>query len=998
MNGLGRKKEETEKKQSVKESVFTKETLGVVLVLFATLCLVCLITRDKVFSVPGQAVNAFLFGCFGYFAYAIVAVVAVIGLKLIADKKFKAKGKPQILFYAMILSGAVLAHAITMNGYSTLSYGDYLVKSYQMASGGIATSSAGGIVTGVVAYWATYLLSDVGTYVVCSILVALFGYMLVTNMGKASKKNEEVEAPVITQQQNQVQGTAIPEVSGEKDYPIQGVFAVTQTNQPTQTETPYSTEQSTDIRFNFDNAHANYYNNSYSDMRDRELQEKLDYILRPVSYEENKRNEEQIGTRVSDYVTPMEEHNETIVETPPLFEHTEEVAEIVDDATTRANEFSERYVNSFQEEVSEEVKQTEEDEESVVFPPENEQNLSFDEGEIEIEEFEPTQPESENRFGFGSRISERRQENSLLEEPKITEEPFIQEEKPQPEKPADTFTERFSRSRLGDRNSEERANRTLFGESQTGKKFDSPIMGYTSRVEADKNTTAQAPIEEKPKKPAPPINRKYNRPPLDLLETHIPPLGAPQEDHASRMAIIKQTLEEFRISVEPQSFIQGPTITRYEIKMPAGVSVKKVLGYDDDLKMYLESKTGIRIEAPIPGKNLVGIEVANKTKVTVGLRELMENMASKPSKSNTLMFAIGKDIVGNTITDNLAKGPHYLVAGATGSGKSVCLNVMITSLIMRYSPEELRLVLVDPKSVGFRIYEHIPHLLIDEIITDVPRTLAMLQWAYNEMERRYKVFADCGAISDIDDYNSQIANAQIPKLPRIVIVIDELADLMETNKKEMESRIRALAQKSRAAGIHLVLATQRPSVDIITGTIKANLPSRIALRVMNFNDSQTILGEAGAEKLLGNGDMLYKNSSMSECERYQGAWLSNSEISNIVSYIKENNAAYFEDEVTEYLDKAVRPKQEETEVSAEEGDENALDDLFVKALWFGIVTGEMSISKLQRRFQIGYARAGGLVDKMERLGFISGNEGSKARKVLIDRQQFEDRFGPMSEA
>ena len=335
-----------------------------------------------------------------------------------------------------------------------------------------------------------------------------------------------------------------------------------------------------------------------------------------------------------------------------------------------------------------------------------------------------------------------------------------------------------------------------------------------------------------------------------------------------------------------------------------------------------------------------------------------------------------------------------MVAGATGSGKSVCLNVMIISMLMRYSPEELKLVLIDPKRVGFRKYEHLPHLMIDE----PQKAVAVLQWANNEMNRRYDVFAAIpgGLVSDIESYNELIASDTVAKMPRIVIVVDELADLMETCKKDIETQIRMLAQKARAAGIHLVLATQRPSVDVVTGTIKANLPSRIALKVMNFADSNTILSEGGAEKLLGNGDMLYKNSSMSEPERYQGAWISDREISNVVNYIIEHNAAYYDDELKDFLDKATKPKQEEMAATdSGEDDANAVDDFFLKALWLAVTSNSVSISQLQRRFQIGYSRAGGLVDKMERMGFVSGNEGSKARRVLITREEFENRFGTM---
>ena len=559
---------------------------------------------------------------------------------------------------------------------------------------------------------------------------------------------------------------------------------------------------------------------------------------------------------------------------------------------------------------------------------------------------------------------------------------------------------------------------SLFGDVEKAVGDQSPVEdkpAFTSRVQADNNLGSRSrsfgfgnsePVKEevkeppKPEKPKPPINREYFRPPFDLLQTYEKSSDAVSENHEERMEIIKNTLEQFHINVTPQSYIQGPSITRYEIMMPAGVPVKKVLNYDDDLKMWLQSKNGVRIEAPIPGKNLVGIEVANKIPDTVGLRAVLEGMAGKKCKPSSLVFAIGKNIVGDSISDDLAKGPHYLVAGATGSGKSVCLNAMIVSLIMRYSPEDLRLILIDPKRVGFRCYEHLPHLMIDEIITEPKKALAVLQWAYNEMENRYKIFETSpGVISNIEAYNEQIASDTVAKMPRIVVIVDELADLMETCKRDMEAKIRAIAQKARAAGIHLVLATQRPSVDIVTGTIKANLPSRIALKVMNFQDSQTILGEGGAEKLLGNGDMLYKNSGMPGYERYQGAWISDAEINNVVSYIKEHNKAYFDDELQEFLEKETNPQPEESfsEGGEEGGNSNEFDAIFLKSLWLAVTTGTISISQLQRRFQIGYARAGGIVDKMERMGFISGNEGSKARKTLLTREEFETRFGPMND-
>jgi S-DNA-T family DNA segregation ATPase FtsK/SpoIIIE len=471
------------------------------------------------------------------------------------------------------------------------------------------------------------------------------------------------------------------------------------------------------------------------------------------------------------------------------------------------------------------------------------------------------------------------------------------------------------------------------------------------------------------------------------------------EEHKTNMEIIKQTLSEFNIEAEPQSYVQGPTITRYEVMMPTGVSARKVLGCVDQLQMRLASASGVRVQAPIPGKNLVGIEVANAHPEKVGLREVLELAAAKgPSKPNSLMFALGKDIVGNPICDNLAKGPHYLVAGSTGAGKSVCLNAMIISLIMRYSPEELRLFLVDPKTVEFSAYKHLPHLMIDEIITSARKAKEMLKWAHVEMERRFKVLYDCDAIAcrDIDDYNSRIASDTVAKMPRIVIIIDELADLMmQENKKELEGEICSIAQKARAVGIHLVVATQRPSVDVVTGLIKTNLPSRIAFKTTSHTDSQTILDRGGAEQLLGNGDMLYKNAQMPYTERYQGAFIDNFEVNNVVQYIIKNNQAYFDDELQEYLEKVSNPEPEPAPEEVRVVDENPENDAtFLTALWFAITKTTVSISSLQRRFSFGFSRAGRIIDLMDRMGYLAPSEGgNKPRKVLLSAEEYLQKYG-----
>lgn len=970
-----------------KPSIFTKETLGVVLVLFATLCLVCLITREKVFYVPGQYVNAFLLGTFGYFAYAVNIYVFLLGVKLITDKNIPLGRKYKLLGTLAFFLIALLAHIISM-GASVNNFGEYIKTAYQMGEGGISTASAGGVIMSLISYPVSALLTVTGSSVVVGLGVVAVVGVLAVDLFNAKKQGYKKPAQKFRSSVVDKKIEDGVEISGEMEYPVSGVSF--QTQKPNQKlfvnneeDFAFKTKKEiskgeTELKIDFSDKGLGVSRSQgvYSESYANEMKKKIEYIKTPTKfdYDAHVKNS-YYGTTVSEAIPPqrnstiaseiqtgLDRANQTRI---PMIEHEQKQTE----AEIRAEDFSSKYLNTEPNEVTE-VKT----EEPTVYPFVNEPSSIVEEPIFEEKNEEPI------TRSFEVQQPETAQEEKSEDLP-LTNLPL-------------TGRRRSMLFSTPEENQESVDNGGFNGKlSSDGDLFARRRSASVPQQEPQQKT------EQEKEKPQIPINRVYHKPPLDLLEKHEMPNDAPTENHEERKAIIKQTLEEFHINAEPKDYIQGPTITRYEIIMPPGISVKKVLNYDNDLKMRLSSKDGVRIEAPIPGKNAVGIEVANKTKITVGLRELLEQTANAKLGEGKLVFAIGKDIVGNAITDNLAKGPHYLVAGATGSGKSVCLNVMIVSLLMRYSPEDLRLILIDPKSVGFRIYEHIPHLMIDEIITEPKRALAALSWAQVEMERRYKVFAECPElIMDIEAYNSRIAGPTVAKMPRIVVVIDELADLMETCKKDMEAKIRAIAQKARAAGIHLVLATQRPSVDIITGTIKANLPSRIALKVMNFNDSQTILSEAGAEKLLGNGDMLYKNSSMPECERYQGAWISDREITNVVNYIKERNESYFDDDLKDYLDKSTNQSREESTFEGESEDgESEVSDLFKKALWLAINTGTVSISQLQRRFQIGYPRAGGLVDKMQQLGYVSENDGGRARKVLITREEFEQKFGPMSD-
>lgn len=435
------------------------------------------------------------------------------------------------------------------------------------------------------------------------------------------------------------------------------------------------------------------------------------------------------------------------------------------------------------------------------------------------------------------------------------------------------------------------------------------------------------------------------------------------------------------------NIVHGPTVTRFDISIPDNVSIKTVLKYADDLKLRLETKNDIRI-TPIPGASLIGVEVANEQRSIVGLKEVIESDVFQKTKKTALTFAIGKDIVGNPVVADLTKTLHMLIAGASGTGKSVGLNSLLISWFYKYSPADLRLIIVDPKLVEFKVFEGIPHLLFGDIITDAKTAVAMLNWAVKEMEARYAKMAEL-VVHNIDEYNDLIDPRKTRKLPKIVIIIDEFADLMSTDKKTIEEKIGRLAQKARAAGMYLILATQRPSVNIIEGSIKTNFISRMAFKMSNATDSATIIGEGGAEKLLGNGDLLYRMSYMANMERAQGAYIDMDEIKAVVNYIRDNNECYFNEAAMKEIDNEANPQIE----SVTGGDEK-VPDYYIEALKIAVETGTISISLIQRRLKsCGFPKAAKIYDWMVAKGYVLNSQGGKQKQVTLSPEEFNELYG-----
>lgn len=527
--------------------------------------------------------------------------------------------------------------------------------------------------------------------------------------------------------------------------------------------------------------------------------------------------------------------------------------------------------------------------------------------------------------------------------------------------------------------------------SAVTEKFLSRIKNTGSNATAEEKLAPDEELEKSETMVSASGEDKYEFPSIELLNK--PPVPKDEDISAelnTNGRTLVDTLQSFNVQTKIVDISRGPAVTRYELQPASGVKISKITTLADDIALNLAA-AGVRIEAPIPGKAAVGVEIPNKVVSMVGMRELISSSVFKSSKSK-LTVVLGKDISGEVTIADLAKMPHLLIAGSTGSGKSVCINSFIISILYNAKPSEVRLLMIDPKVVELGIYNGIPHLLVP-VVTDARKAAGALGWAVNEMTKRYKIFAD-NNVRDIYSYNEfveqEVAKSAekaetLEKMPQIVIIIDELSDLMMAAPNEVEDYICRLAQMARAAGMHLVIATQRPSVDVITGIIKANIPSRIALAVSSQIDSRTILDMSGAEKLLGRGDMLFSPAGSSKPTRVQGCYVTDKEIEKVIKDVKSSQQSDYDNNIAKEIEKNsardnFKPSDEKSEVK--------VDPVMKEAIKCVLEAGQASTSFLQRRLRVGYARAGRLIDEMEQMGIVGPHEGSKPRQVLINHQQF----------
>ena len=999
MSLFGRNNKESEAKPSAIKGIFTKELFGMVLILFSTLMLVCLITRDAVFSTVGLNVNAFLFGVFGYTAFVFCAFLIYLGAAFILDKSIPILKSNGINLLLTVFSALFLVHSITTSAISVETYGEYLKGTYLTGAGGAATASLGGIIFSLISFIPLKLIAPAGTYAVFALLTAVFAFLTVkeiTGLSFAERKQRRKDDSLFETRDYPIDGS-VPEMKSslyvrDDDFELMSkkeqAFA-RKTNQSFTVNYPNKTEGSTGLGYGEAKG-----GESFTEEAKRKLfgvsktAPKLEVPDYSKQYYARKDSTVSVSRPINNAVnTPKEENKTNLSETEERlsaynkYTEIEEVEDTFnkDSFTSEGYERNENYGDTYTENYAETL-------------PEEKKNYTLEEVDYKnadsYGDTESTYAEKEP----SETVDFRKDYKEYLENLKREREEKARKEREKKESESRVSSYGGFNERQVERKETPRYNDNT--EKAASRIEENKSYGYQERVNSKPQNEEKEEVEEF----NPPCNVHYNAPPLTLLKVYPADVAKNKDEEENVKAIIERTLAEFGIQVTVDEIVRGPSVTRYEFKMPYGVSVNRIPPLSKDISARLASAKEIRIQAPIPGKDSVGIEVPNRQKTTVGLRDIMESPKFQIREPDALTMALGKDIVGNAISDNLVKGIHYLVAGATGMGKSVCLNIIILSLIMKYSPEELRLILVDPKQVEFSAYAHIPHLLIDEIIKEKPRAIAALQWAVDEMTIRYRKFDKCG-VRNIGEYNETVANETTPKMPKIVVIVDEVNDLMMFNKKALEEQIIKLSQLARAAGIHLILATQRPSAEVITGVIKSNLPSRIAFAVKTATESNIILGASGgsggAESLLGDGDMLYNTPKMSENLRIQGAYVSKDEISAVVDYIKEHNESYFNTQAAAAIENIVNPPAEKREEDDDDFSERDVGEskLFIDALKMCIMQKSASVSAIRRRFSVGFSKAGNLIDQMERLGYISAFDGSKARQVYMTMDEFNQKYG-----
>ena len=935
-----------EQKPKQKKADYQK-IVGYILVASSIICLFCLITHFVPF------IKSFLLGVAGLFCYPFFITLMAVGFALVGHKKYVMPKKYGIYLSLSILFVLSILQLLLVKN-NGLNFWQYLGVSYTQKM------TAGGIILGLVTAPFLYILNRLGAYIVFVALSLVFIALTVDYIYYLSK-NENIKKAIKLAQVENKQEPAISKISVKelennlkknktellednkaKNSDIEKVKLTLDAKQENETQEEKAKRKlgllASSKQDEIDN--SRYFKTEQEQPQVKKIENTREYILsRDNKIELSDYSAKQLSKIQSNFLNlknKIPSNNQSTI-------------------LNNNNSIKQDYVKNVMP-----SKVIHDDLGLTVSPTTPSGNLKSTMGNFEINE-KPLN--SENVF----------------EKPKVNIVDFNDfSDKQVEQSKQQTF--------------EDKQENTLDVENFTNNILASLNKSTTSSYVSGKTAFSNDVTEiVEPIKPKETIN--YVKPPIELLTTESMDLSLVSQDVVMKREELEIALDTFGIPAKVIGVVIGPAVTRYELEMPAGVSIKRLLALQEDIAYNLSSNGDIRIEAPIPGRRAVGIEVPNERIATVGLRDIIMSPEFMETKSN-LSIALGKDISGAVKTFSLIKIPHLLVAGTTGSGKSVCINAIILSLIYRYSPDEVKFILIDPKRVEFSMYNNLPHLLMPNVITDSEKALNALSWCVDEMERRFIVFANA-RVKNLEEYNTseEVLEGRAEKLPYIIFIIDELADLLMTAKKEAEDYICRILQKARAAGIHMILATQRPSVDIVTGKIKANLSARICFQLMTFADSKTVLDQAGADKLLGKGDMLFLSSDTGVPKRIQGCFVTTKEIDDVVTFVKENNGDYEFDLKTEQSILNPAKKSVVSQVDGDRASSDGYDALMPQVLKSVIENGHASISMIQRKFLVGFPRAARIIDQMEEAGYISPSDGSKSRSVYITMEEYEKLYG-----
>lgn len=932
-----------------------KEFSGMVLLLFSAFILFCLFTGGQIFYPFGMWVQFFFMGTLGYFAFPLFFFCLLCSLMLIVGRSV-ASGKATNSAIKLILitfACFCLVHLI-MHPVNDQTFKGYVSLAFNSPKTNLFDAYFGGAVFSILIWCAVKGLSVYGAYIFFSALAIIFVLFLLKDLIFVKRNGGERQRKVKTEKESEVEKEekAVPP-QREAPQPI-NVYYGAPNNQY---------QPSTQKR---EKRNLVFGKSSFELKTDEDFEPRVNIPKPDLPYE--KESSQYSGatyysdaykssvTKNNDYVKSTERINteRPVPKAESTYNHGYNALsdnEPIDDFDT-PSEFKDIYIP---ENYKDSVK--------------NDFNSSVNDFSNDLNDIVTEQVSSAS-------------DDNIVDLTKMEEQPFSFEaheeidEEPEIFKPVEkTYTP---------------SRKTEIVRPITPKKTESKpeqLRFNTAEKVNDEVEEDVNPIDTMP------FNYKYNAPPTSLLNTYdsqndYGQIEAFKMDKAEKIMNVLKILGGIEVKVV--KIVDGPTVTRFDIAIPENVPLKSVMKYSEDLKLRLETTEEIRI-APVKGTPFIGIEIPNKVKKIVGLREIVESEPFQTAKPTSLTFAIGKDLVGKSVVTDICKMPHLLVAGSTGTGKSVGLNSMLVSLMMKYSPADLRFIIVDPKMVEFAVFENSPHMLFNEILFTSEKAVSMLDWAVEEMDSRYALFRKA-LVQGIDDYNAQLDTRKQHKMYRIVIIIDEFADLMSKNKKQIEEKIARIAQKARAAGIYLILATQRPSVNIMEGSIKTNFTSRMAFKMSNAVDSQTILGEAGAEKLLGAGDLLYRTSTMPNVERAQGAYISMDEIKKVMAYIKENNVAYYNESAHKIINHEDEPQIESVTGKNECADGRVSPD-YIKALRFAVEAKSISISLIQRRLGYGFPKAAKIFDWMIANKYVLESQTGKQKQVVLSLEEFEEEFG-----